>query len=60
MIDDGYDRDRAALLRLLERVAAGGWQDEDGREVSPEVARDALATLRWSWRARRTRLVEEG
>lgn len=50
---DDVARSRAAILRLLAGLARGGWEDEDGRPVLPEVASDAAATLRHAWRAER-------
>jgi len=43
------DRDRAAILRLLADVASGGWEDEDGHEMSTDAAREAIAVLKQSW-----------
>lgn len=51
---DDVARSRAAILRLLAGLARGGWEDEDGRPVLPEVASDAAATLRHAWRAERS------
>ena len=46
------NRGRAQILRLLADVASGGWEDEDGREISTDAAREAIAVLRQLWCAR--------
>lgn len=40
---------RQRLITLLRGVADGGWQDCDGRNISPADARDAIRILEREW-----------